>query len=127
MKMFDPADCDRLFAARVHSRDLEGLVALYAPDARMLQRDGTVATGHAEIRRVLSSLTTAPATIEIRVTTVVEAGDLALVYNDWRWRSAAADGAVTESTGKAIEILRRQPDGRWLFVMDDPFGRSGVS
>jgi uncharacterized protein (TIGR02246 family) len=119
-----PAECDCRFAECVQSRDLEGLVALYEPDARLLQHDGSVANGRAEIRRVLSSLIRTPTTIDMGLATVVESGDLALVYNDWHWKSVAADGAATESSGKAIEILRRQPDGGWLFVLDDPFGRT---
>jgi hypothetical protein len=26
-------------------------------------------------------------------------------------------------SGKAIEVCRRQPDGTWLFVIDDPYAR----
>jgi uncharacterized protein (TIGR02246 family) len=119
-----PAECDSHFAECVQSGDLEGLVALYEPDARLMQYDGTVANGHVEIRRVLASLMAAAATIDVRVATAIETGDLAVLYNDWQWRSVAADGTVTQRSGKAIEILRRQQDGRWLFVIDDPFARS---
>ena len=26
--------------------------------------------------------------------------------------------------GKSAEVVRRQPDGTWLFAIDDPYGRS---
>jgi len=38
-------------------------------------------------------------------------------------RATASDGTVHEARGKAVEVVRRQPDGRWLFAIDDPFGR----
>ncbi len=37
--------------------------------------------------------------------------------------AVGADGATANLAGKSIEIVRRQPDGAWLFVLDDPFAR----
>ena len=62
--------------------------------------------------------------IEMNVVRVVALHGIALVYNDWKSKTASEDGRVRESSGKAIEVVRRQPDGRWLFAIDDPFGRS---
>jgi uncharacterized protein (TIGR02246 family) len=119
-----PEDCDRLFAVCVEAADLDGLSALYEPGARLLQRDGSVATGRAEIRQALHALTTGSTEIRIHIVRVVAGDDLAVLYNNWVIRTIAADGRVSERTGNAIEIVRRQQDGRWLFAIDDPFGRS---
>jgi uncharacterized protein (TIGR02246 family) len=118
-----PEDCDRLFAALVHARDLEGLVALYEPDARFVRRDRTIAMGRAEIRETLRRLTTESVTMQMHVATVIAADLLAVLYNDWTMRTTTADGHVTTSEGKAIEVVRQQPDGGWLFAIDDPFAR----
>jgi ketosteroid isomerase-like protein len=62
--------------------------------------------------------------ITCNVRRVVRMGeDLALLYNDWILSSAGADGQTVERSGKALELVRRQPDGTWRFVMDDPYGR----
>jgi len=29
-----------------------------------------------------------------------------------------------EVKGKSMEVVRRQPDGTWLFAIDDPWARS---
>ncbi|MFI5364127.1 MAG: hypothetical protein ACHQ4J_00750 [Candidatus Binatia bacterium] len=34
------------------------------------------------------------------------------------------DGGPVNMTGMALEIVRCQSDGTWLFVVDDPFARS---
>jgi hypothetical protein len=34
----------------------------------------------------------------------------------------APDGSAIEQGGLSVALLRRQPDGRWLMVVDDPFG-----
>ena len=52
------------------------------------------------------------------------ADDVAVVYNDWSMSAAGPDGVAISLTGKAIEIVRRQPDNGWLFILDDPFARS---
>jgi len=118
-----PADCDRRFAECVQSSDLDGLVALYEPGACLVRQDGTIAIGHLEIRQALAALTSQPMTIEMHVVAAIETDDLAMLYNDWDIRLVGGDGMPTGRAGKAIEIVRRQPDGRWLFVIDDPFGR----
>lgn len=120
-----PEDCDRRFAECVQAGQLDDLVGLYEPDACFVHRDGTVVIGHSEIRRALGRLTGVSTIIDMHVVKVIESEGVAVLYNDWHSRTTAADGTVTETTGKALEIVRRQPDGRWLFAIDDPFGRDG--
>ena len=119
-----PEDCDRMFAAYVTARDLDGLIALYEPEAQYVRRNGTVVVGQAAIREHLQSVTNVATEIEMNVVRVVALNGIALVYNDWKSKTENEDGRVRESAGKAIEVVRRQPDGRWLFAIDDPFGRS---
>jgi ketosteroid isomerase-like protein len=33
------------------------------------------------------------------------------------------DGNPRERAGKAIEVMRRQADGSWKLVIDDPYAR----
>jgi ketosteroid isomerase-like protein len=62
--------------------------------------------------------------IVMQVTRVVSGGgDIAMLYNDFRATVTGPDGPV-EITGRAIEIVRRQADGSWRFVIDDPYARS---
>jgi ketosteroid isomerase-like protein len=50
--------------------------------------------------------------------------DLAIVYNDWTLTGTGPDGASVSDAGRAVEVVRRQPDGTWRSVVDDPRGRS---
>jgi len=59
------------------------------------------------------------------VTRVIRGGDdLAVLYNDWSLTAEGADGSTLQDAGRAIEIVRRQRDGSWRFIVDDPRGRS---
>jgi uncharacterized protein (TIGR02246 family) len=120
-----PEECDHLFGEYVNSGDLEALLALHDPDCSLVQRDGNVATGHAAIRGIHGRLLAMRPRIGLKVVKVVKGGDdLAMVYSDWSMSAQRPDGQVVEVAGKAIEVVGRQPDGTWLVVLDDPFGRA---
>ena len=119
-----PEACDRLFVEHVNAGDLDALMSLYEPTSSLVRRDGTLARGHAEIREVLERLTMRSARMRSEIVKVVPAGtDLAMVYNDWHMSGKPADGQPVEASGKALEVVRRQPDGTWRFILDDPFAR----
>ena len=119
-----PEDCDRLFAEHVNAGDVDAVARLYEPRATLVQQDGPPATGAAAIRDALAGFAALKPRIEMNVTRVVKAGDdLAVLYNDWTLVGTDPDGKRLELTGKAIEVVRRQRDGTWLFAVDDPFAR----
>jgi uncharacterized protein (TIGR02246 family) len=118
-----PADVDRLFGERVNAGDVDGVVALYEPTATLLGLDGTRAIGHAAIRQAIAGLVALKPRMTMNVDTVVEAGDIAALYNDWHMTGIGPDGQPLEVRGHALEVVRRQADGRWLFVIDDPDAR----
>jgi uncharacterized protein (TIGR02246 family) len=118
-----PEACDRLFVDRVNAGDLDAVLSLYEPVCRMVRRDGSVAQGHAEIREVLERLIAMRPRMTAEIVKVIAAGDLAMVYNDWRLSAKRPDGRPVEAGGKALEVVRRQPDGTWRFILDDPYAR----
>jgi ketosteroid isomerase-like protein len=52
---------------------------------------------------------------------VIEAGDIALVTGDWTLTGKGPDGDVRLS-GTFTDVMHRQSDGTWLFVIDNPDG-----
>lgn len=119
-----PADLDRLFGEYVNAADLDALVDLYEADAALGQLDGTAVRGHQAIREALNGLRAAQAKIEMNVVRVVEGGaDMAVLFNDWRMKAIGPDEKPVEMTGKALEVVRRQKNGTWRFVIDLPYGR----
>jgi ketosteroid isomerase-like protein len=114
-----PEQCDALFAAHLNSGNLEGLVALYEPNALWVQQRDPDARGTAAIRQRLAAFVAIRPAFTSKVTKLIQADEnLALLYTDW---SVTASG--TTLSGKGLQIVRRQPDGTWLIAVDDPFGR----
>ncbi len=119
-----PEDCDRLFEEYVNTGDVEAVVGLYEEGGSLVQHDGGVATGHAAIRGIITRLVGIQPKLRNDVVRVIQVGeDLALVYNDWSMSAKGRDGNPIERAGKAIEVVRRQADGTWRFVIDDPYAR----
>jgi uncharacterized protein (TIGR02246 family) len=119
-----PEDCDVLFGEHVNAGDLEALLALYEPTCALVQGDGGILVGHEAIRAYFTRLFAMAPHIDIKVVKVVPAGDgLAMVYNDWRLTAKGPDGQPINRAGRAMEVVRRQPDGTWCFAADDPLGR----
>jgi len=57
-----------------------------------------------------------------RVPIVVQSGDLALTVSDYTITSTGPDGKQTSSSARGTEVVRRQADGTWRFVIDNPTG-----
>jgi ketosteroid isomerase-like protein len=109
-----------MFARAFNSRNMENLLALYEPDA-VLRVDGgqKSLTGIAAIASELQHLLQAPGTMTSRNNFCIIHGDLALLRADWEL--VADDGSVV-SSGNSAEIVRRQTDGTWRYVIDHAVG-----
>ncbi|MFC5184529.1 YybH family protein [Actinomadura harenae] len=104
-----PEDLSRFIVERLNAGDVEGLVALYEPGAVLALPNGQVATGRAEIRQAYEHLVAdKPTFAPGQQQPTLQNGDLALTS------VRLADGGVT------VEVARRQPDGTWLWAIDQP-------
>jgi uncharacterized protein (TIGR02246 family) len=119
----EPQDWPRIFTERINAGDLDGAAALYEPDARFVTPAGETLVGREQMRRVLAGLIDAKTRMQSRVVQAVAAGDVAILYTDFHRTAVEASGKRVESHQKAIEVLRRQPDGTWRLIVGDPNGR----
>lgn len=104
-----PNDLGRYFVERANAGDVDGMVALYEPAAVLAFPTGHLATGHAEIRAVYAAfLAASPVLTPGRQRPPLISGGLALTATE------LVDGGVT------VEIAHRQPDGYWLWAVDQP-------
>jgi ketosteroid isomerase-like protein len=60
--------------------------------------------------------------LDLEVTRVREVDDLALVVGVWSFTGTGPDGEPVRLEAKNADVLRRQPDGTWRFVIDNPWG-----
>jgi len=117
-----PEECDLLIAEYINAGNLDAAVDLYEPNATLLAGPGNTATGQAAIREVLKGMLAAKPRITMKVPIVLVNGELALLVSDYTLAMTGADGKPTTITARGTEVVRRQPDGTWRFVIDNPTG-----
>ena len=106
----------------VNSGNLDALVQLYEPDAVFATQPGSLARGPAGVREALAGFAAMKGTLDLTVTHVLKASDLALVTTVWSFTGTGPDGKPVTLAGKSADVLRRQADGTWRFVIDNPWG-----
>jgi ketosteroid isomerase-like protein len=104
-----PEDLGRYFLERANAGDVEGLVALYEPGAVLAFPPGRLTIGHDQIRQVYAELLAdKPSFGSAGQQPVIRNGDLALT------------STRLPAGGATVEVARRQPDGSWRWVIDQP-------
>jgi len=103
----DPQDLERLLVTRQRAGDLEGMMALYEPDAVLDSSDGPLLRGKDAIRAFFAGVITTGRKYQFGPQRpALVSGDLALTS------TRSSDGSITS------EVARRQADGTWLWVID---------
>lgn len=118
-----PEDWPRVFEQHLNGGDLAAVMALYEPEARFVARSGETLVGRDRIGKVLGSMISAKTRLHSRVVRVVTVGDIAQLYTDFEGTTVDSSGKTITIHSKAIEVLRRQPDGKWKLIVGDPNGR----
>jgi|SRR5450631_2321702 ketosteroid isomerase-like protein len=105
-----PEDLTRLFVERANAGDASGIAALYEVDAVMAYPPGRQTVGRDAIRELWERvLANAPHFEQEPPLPTLVSGNIALTS------TPPKDGA-----GARAQVARRQPDGTWLRLLDQP-------
>jgi ketosteroid isomerase-like protein len=108
--------------AGINSGQLESLMPLYETKAAFAAEPGSLVHGAAGIGEALNGFISMNGTLDLRVTRVLEVDDLALVIGVWSFDGTGPDGEPVHLEANNADVLRRQADGSWRFVIDNPWG-----
>jgi ketosteroid isomerase-like protein len=109
-----PGDLHEAVETAFNTRDVESLVALYEPDAWLFGVTGPV-QGTEAIRAAWTEMLAMGGKTRLVTQYVIEQGDIALLSN--RWTSVAGEDEISATSA---EVARRQSDGTWKYVIDNP-------
>jgi uncharacterized protein (TIGR02246 family) len=119
----EPTAVHAALADRFNQHDLDGLVALYDRDAVLVPQPGTTVTGRDHLRSALAGfLAVKPRQTFVETLGVIVVGDVAFTRSRWGLKGVdpgSGQPLVMEHFG--AEVMRRQADGSWRFLIDDPF------
>jgi ketosteroid isomerase-like protein len=105
---------DRAFA----QGDLDAVLSFYEDAAVVITEPGKGARGTEELRSFFARAMQSGSWAEQLRTRVIEADGVALFLSRWTLHSKDA----TARTFTATTVFRRQPDGGWKALIDNPFG-----
>jgi uncharacterized protein (TIGR02246 family) len=116
-----PEEIPRLVAAAFNRGSPDALLALYEPGAVLVvPPDGHQVSGLDAIRQAVEPLFGQIGAARIELVETLQAGDLAMTHAEWVLTGTDEDGAEVEMAGRGTVVSRRQPDGTWRVVFDDP-------
>jgi len=122
MPAHNPEELDVLFVQAFNAGDIEAMMKLYEPAASLTPQPGQVVSGTKALREALSGFVARKPRMTLEARTLAEAGGIALTTSKWVLEGTGPDGKPMKAEGQSAEVARRQPDGTWLFVIDNPHG-----
>ena len=106
----------------INAGNFDMLMALYEPEAVFATQPGSLNRGLPGVREALAGFIAMKGTLDLKVTRILEASDLALVATVWSFAGTGPDGKPVNLAAKSADVLRRQADGSWRLVIDNPWG-----
>ncbi len=111
-----PAELHERIRDGVNAADVDALVNCYEPDAVFMAEDGAQAVGLDEIRAAYEAIVSFGGTLTLETRYAVERGELALMSNQYTFSMPGYSASWITA-----EVARRQPDGSWKYVLDNPY------
>jgi uncharacterized protein (TIGR02246 family) len=149
MPQHSPAATVRTFVAAMNRGDLDAALDCYAPDAVFVAEPGQALRDRSAIREALGGMLSMQPTLVTATACVFESGDTALYHGAWTMTGSGPEhdgehdgergdgehggrehGDIHTKTvrmeGRSSDVLRRFPDGRWMIVVDNPWGTAVI-
>ena len=107
-----PVSVAEEFAKAFNSHNAQGVEAVYEPQALFVPEPGHTVTGAAR-QAANQRFLDLGLPIEVKPRHVYEHDGIALLIVDW---------TIGDVKGTATDVARKSADGRWRYVIDNPFG-----
>jgi uncharacterized protein (TIGR02246 family) len=122
-KAHNAGDVHPIYVKAFNAGDIEATVACYEPGGCFVAKSGRVARGIEELREAYRITFANKPTIKVDIGKIIPAGeDLALIIGEWTSSAETSVGETKVWSGTYTDIVRRQSDGTWKLVLDNPNG-----
>ncbi len=111
---FDPNEMHQLFIVALLKDRIEQAYSLYSTDAVFVTSEGE-ARGEEAIKAQLCRFAPLAPRMELVERSMTVTADVAQVKLLWRLRGTNIEYA-------ALDVLRRNSEGHWQFLIDNPYG-----
>jgi uncharacterized protein (TIGR02246 family) len=115
-----PEQAVELLDRAFNAGDLDAVLGFYEAAAVVVTEPGKMARGREELRNFFERVMRSGTSAKQLKTHVIEADGLALFLS--RWTLHTRNGNATSQTFIATTVFRKQPDGTWKVLIDNPLG-----
>lgn len=106
-----------------HKKDLNGVMASYEPQAVIVFEPEKPVSDPTAIRDGFYGFFAVNPVFEYSGHEVFINGNLAVHFAPWVMTGKAPDGTEIKQSGLSVAVLRKQANGKWLMLFDNPFGQ----
>ena len=113
---------DEIFQEAMNECDLDKAMSLYAENAVFVQVPGKPAiTGLQNIREAIEEFQAMKPKLKVEVLQFIEVEDVAFFTLKWEIKGTLPDGEEIHVSSYDGNVVKRQPDGSWKTLIDNPF------
>jgi ketosteroid isomerase-like protein len=117
-----PEDVPASLLERFNSGDPNAMMGLYEDGAVFVTDSGRPVTDPNEIRSELERFLALKLPMTANARHMYVKDDIVLFVLDWSLDGIGPDGQHVHLEGSATDVAHRGDDGRWRYVIDNPFG-----
>jgi ketosteroid isomerase-like protein len=124
MAATSPAEVNETLAKALSAGDIETIMSLYDDRTVFIPPGAPIGAGVrglGALRDTISQFIAMKPTLKLTANKTIESDDVALVTGDWTLTGTGPDGEV-QMSGTYADIMRRLPDGSWIYAIDNPDG-----
>ena len=104
------------------AKDIETVMQSYEPGAVVAFEPGAPVSDPEVLTAMFTGMSGVNPQFSYAGHEVMVSGDTALHIAPWVMTGTAPDGSAIQQSGLSVAVLRRQDDGSWLMVIDNPHG-----
>ena len=108
--------------AAFHDKNIDRVMDSYEQQATIVFQPGEPADQIEQIKAGFEGFFAVNPRFDYSGHEVYVSGDIAIHIAPWNMSGETPDGQKLEQNGLSIAVLRQQPDGEWLMVIDNPHG-----
>lgn len=106
-----------------NERDIDAVMKAYEESAVVLFEPGNPVSGMVNVKGAFEASLAVSPHFEFGKHEVTIAGDIALHLTPWTMSGKTPNGHNISQTGLSVAVLRKQVNGEWLMVIDNPHGQ----
>jgi len=105
------------------NKDIDGVMACYEPNAVVVFEPESPISDVNVLREMFTGMSMANPLFIYSGHEVFITGNIAVHIAPWEMTAKAPDGTEIKQSGLSVAVLRKQEDGKWLMILDNPHGQ----